>query len=309
MIALNVDIRGFSQFSEEVVDVLAALYMKKVYQRLIDDYFDDADFFKPTGDGLLVVYGFKDETLKGTLTSLVRKSLRLVDKFATLTKHDDAINFDVPTKIGIGLARGAGSRLMTGKKILDYSGRTLNLASRLMDFARPEGVVLDAYFGVQMLPPTLRNQFERTEVAVRGISEKQLVPIYYTSALTTIPDSLKRPFVEPKWRTVPVGLATLAEIQEVTHQYRKKLPSRPLAASELRLKAEFPKATAGGQKHKTLNSYYTFRADDPTDHIDYEEDGGVPTAIIDCKYLASQLATWGVKPQWSTKLEFLYPEA
>ena len=78
VIVLNVDIRDFSTFSERVESVQAALYIKKVYQKLLAEYFPDATFFKPTGDGLLLIYSFDDESLKSVSRSVVKTSLRLI---------------------------------------------------------------------------------------------------------------------------------------------------------------------------------------------------------------------------------------
>jgi len=60
-------------------------------------------------------------------------------------------NFPTPDKIGIGITRGSVCCIMSGSKILDYSGRNLNLASRLMEMARPSGIVFDESFGLDLL--------------------------------------------------------------------------------------------------------------------------------------------------------------
>ena len=49
------------------------------------------------------------------------------------------ITFELPPDIGIGVARGSATRISTQDGILDYSGRPLNLAARLVNFARPRG--------------------------------------------------------------------------------------------------------------------------------------------------------------------------
>jgi class 3 adenylate cyclase len=146
VIALNVDIRGFSSFAKLAESSEAALFLKKVYLKLITEYFEDASFFKPTGDGLLIVQAFEEEELQQMVTGMVTKCLSVVTAFPHLLDGDPMINFDVPRKIGIGLTRGAATRLVSNDKILDYSGRPLNLASRLMDLARPSGIVMDKAF-------------------------------------------------------------------------------------------------------------------------------------------------------------------
>jgi class 3 adenylate cyclase len=54
--SLFADIRGFTEFSKahEAPDI--AMYIKRVYLNLIDDYFPFASFYKPTGDGLLLTF-------------------------------------------------------------------------------------------------------------------------------------------------------------------------------------------------------------------------------------------------------------
>lgn len=55
VLAVNIDIRGLSSFSMRVESPETAIYLKRVYTRIIEDYFPNASFFKPTGDGLLII--------------------------------------------------------------------------------------------------------------------------------------------------------------------------------------------------------------------------------------------------------------
>jgi class 3 adenylate cyclase len=152
VIAVNLDIRGFSLFSKKVESAEAAMFIKRVYMRLIDDYFTSASFLKPTGDGLLITILYTEDNLPDVAKSTVDCCLKVLENFGTLCSNDPMINFEVPTKVGIGLSRGAACGLVSeDNKILDYSGRPLNVASRLMDFARPTGIVMDAVFGLEIL--------------------------------------------------------------------------------------------------------------------------------------------------------------
>jgi len=63
IIAVNLDIRGFSSFSKEVESPSVAMFIKKVYMKLIDTYFSDASFFKSTGDGLLMIIPYTEKNL------------------------------------------------------------------------------------------------------------------------------------------------------------------------------------------------------------------------------------------------------
>lgn len=60
VIAVNLDIRGFSSFSKKVESPDVALFIKKVYSKLLDGYFPNASFFKPTGDGLLLTIPYNE---------------------------------------------------------------------------------------------------------------------------------------------------------------------------------------------------------------------------------------------------------
>jgi len=55
------------------------------------------------------------------------------------------LNFETPRRSVLYRA-GPATKLVSQDRTLDYSGRPLNLAARLMDFARPSGVVLDGQF-------------------------------------------------------------------------------------------------------------------------------------------------------------------
>lgn len=163
VIAVNLDIRGFSSFSQRVESVEAAVFLRRVYIKMLEEYYPNATFFKLTGDGLLMVFSYADDnSLKAVVASVFESSFRLVDDFGTLTASDPMVNFEVPDRVGLGIARGAASRIYAGKKTLDYSGRVLNLASRLMNLARPTGIVVDGAFDATLLPPEPRGEVRTT---------------------------------------------------------------------------------------------------------------------------------------------------
>jgi len=150
IIAVNVDIRGFSPFSNLRDSFEVALFIKRVYTRLIDQYFTDAAFIKPTGDGLLVVIHYTETDYKDVMTRTVKTCLSILRDFQSFFSNDDVVRFEVPKKMGIGLSSDTACRIVSGDhKTIDYSGKTLNLASRLMNLARPSGIVFDSEFGIQ----------------------------------------------------------------------------------------------------------------------------------------------------------------
>jgi len=230
VVVANVDIRGFSKFSESVESVEAALYIRRIYLHLIEHYFDDATFFKPTGDGLLVVWSVPQEEteLKKRLQKAVDTALRLQKSFDKMTSKDPLINFAVPQFVGIGLARGAACRLSAGDKILDYSGGTLNLASRLMDIARPSGIVIDGAFGMELLRAPSRAKFIESKVYLRSVAETEPRTVWTQTGVVEVEPRSLKPLDEIAWKTISRSFGTLRAM-EVSPRYRVVLP---YAASE-----------------------------------------------------------------------------
>jgi len=202
IIAVVLDIRGFTPFCQTVDSLDVATYIKKVYLKIMDDYFSNASFYKPTGDGLLIIIPYTEESLKEVINNTIRNCLDLLQNFSDLCKDEPMINFETPSKIGMGLARGSACCISSGKKILDYSGKVLNLASRLMDMARPSGIILDSSFGLELLADENKAFFVSDTVYIRGIAEEEAINIHYTKAHTLISDIYKKPIKEPKWETV-----------------------------------------------------------------------------------------------------------
>lgn len=84
IIVVFADVRGFSDFSKATDATDVATYIKRVYLR-IADMFPDANFFKATGDGLLIAIpcdesdvGTKSEEVIKSCLSIVDHSLRSV---------------------------------------------------------------------------------------------------------------------------------------------------------------------------------------------------------------------------------------
>jgi class 3 adenylate cyclase len=199
IIAINLDIRGFTPFCEGKDSFDVAAYITRAYMKIIDGYFSDATFYKPTGDGLLIVT-LCEKKVEATVNKIIESCLKLVGDFANLCKGEEIIYFPTPDKIGIGIARGSACCIVSDDKILDYSGKVLNLASRLMDIARPSGIVFHSNLGFQLLSDDHKKLFEKDDrVYIRGIAEEKPTTIYYTKTLTLIPSYIKTPIREPIW--------------------------------------------------------------------------------------------------------------
>lgn len=179
VVATFLDIRGFSTFSVQGESFDSALYLRSVYTTILSSHFNDAAFFKPTGDGLLLIHELPPnaETVPEIVSSILSRAMTLVDTFGQITADDYMINFPVPQKLGVGIARGSATRLVSDGGVLDYTGRCLNLAARLMDKARPSGVVFSDSHAKQLMTPEVAMVFIEDGVCIRGISEQEPVPI------------------------------------------------------------------------------------------------------------------------------------
>ena len=298
VVAQNIDIRGFSDWSLEVDSAQTALFIKKVYATLIDRYFADASFVKPTGDGLLVVTAFEEAELKKTAAKAVSDAMKIVESFHALCEDDDMINFPVPRDIGIGIARGAASRLASPDRTLDYSGRVLNLASRLMDLARPRGVVLDDGFGLNLLPDEIANSFHRDSAILKGIAPTEPLPIHCWPDEVVIPPWHKRPLEEDRWEHKEIAY-TLKDLNELSfNPYRFEMNPAPLPASKPEGEASFPAITPKGNK-STGTRYLSVP-------VELTKARGAYFAAFDVKELAKRLEARQVKPGWKVTIKISY---
>jgi hypothetical protein len=306
VIALNVDVRGFSKFSLEVESVDTALYIRKIYEAILKDYFPDADFFKPTGDGLLLVFDIEEgnnDDLTSKANEVIARSSRLVDEFADLLVGDPWIYFPMPTQIGIGVARGAASRLVAGRTTLDYSGTVLNIASRLMDLARPGGIVIDQTFPIDLLTGKLRKNFKRDDaVFVRSVAEKDPREVYYREDWTSISPSNRRPFEQIDWKRVDRKMS-LAEFKALGTWFIFSLKAEPIDPARILVRLDFP---AKPPKDGVMPDVVIETVADPNEYR-YELSAGRPRLHVRVGSMAQRAASEGVKGTWPVHFSIHYP--
>jgi class 3 adenylate cyclase len=300
VVALNLDIRGFSDFSKKVESPNTAMYVKRVYVRLIDEYFDYASFFKPTGDGLLVIIKYKESDLQKIVRKTIDSCVKVVGDFDSFCANDPMINFNVPERIGIGIARGTACRLVSGNVILDYSGRVLNLASRLMDIARPSGIVFDSNFGIELLSDEQIKLFDRDSIYLRGISEEETLDIFYSKKWTEIQVINKQPLTKVKWEEIS-DIKTLKKIKDCYPTFQYRLSSEPSNEKDIKVRVEHI-AVIRGKKRTDIQTIVDF-----TD-FKYTLDAGRP--VIDMNYgkLAERLVKNGVKDSYKVHIRIRYTQ-
>lgn len=298
-VVVFLDIRGFSSFAKIAESADAALYLRSIYIRILDSYFPESSFFKPTGDGLLIIFNYEDvEQLTKTVNNAIDASLRLIQDFSTLTSEDPMINFDVPSDLGIGLARGSATALISDDQVLDYSGRPLNLAARLMDLARPRGVVFDRSLGWTLLNEDYKKEFVAEQVYIKGIAEDSSVLVYVMANEVRLPDASKRPIRKYEWKTTKQEEIPLSKLRE-RGIYFHDLPEEPALRDNIRVHISHPSVGASGRKNDSLWTFNTYPAT-------YEQQQGTHFAKIDFNRIARDLLKSGVKRTWNIRVVVEY---
>jgi class 3 adenylate cyclase len=296
VVAVNIDIRGFSSFFSDSSQ--AAAFLSRAYTRILDEYFVDVSFFKPTGDGLLIVKNVTEESLTDVLKGFVAVSLRLESEFASICSNSALINFPTPPKVGIGLARGTATRLLSGDKTLDYSGLPLNLASRLMDLARPSGVVFDGSFGPDLLGEEFLAKFSKSRAYVKGIADLSPIDVFTTDGIH-IPDANRTPFGATLFAEETESI-TFRELKTRAPHFMFTLKKRPADHASVRLEITFPATAKNGNKNPKIVRTRTI------DAIEIIESGSGMRAKFDFAPIVSNLTTLGVKNPWMVSLGLAY---
>lgn len=255
VVATFLDIRGFSTFAEKGESFDIASYLSSVYSAILTSHFPGANFFKPTGDGLLLIHELPADrsAVPHAVSSVLARCVSLVDSFGQLTATDYMINFPVPQHLGVGVARGTATRLVSGGMVLDYTGRCLNLAARLMDKARPHGVVFSDRFASDLMEAEVAANFSRERATIRGIAEDKPIQIYITDGVE-ITDADREPLTR-NGRTW--GAPSTLSVSEVHDSSRHGfyLPRAPHSYERAMVLVEYP---TFGSDHKPADTIRSF---------------------------------------------------
>lgn len=146
-----IDVRGFTNWlfnstsssSSSSISTEVASFYNLCWELL----HDTMSYCKFVGDGLMVVqrlYGKDQQLLVSQIQHFLESLKRLQTSFGTL-----GLGGSEPLMVGIGVSAGPVIRLATHQGNCDYIGNTVNLAARLCNEARPEGlaVALDVVEG------------------------------------------------------------------------------------------------------------------------------------------------------------------
>jgi len=300
VIAVNLDIRGFSLFCRKVDSANVGLFIVEVYRDLIDECFPNVSFLKPTGDGLLAIIPYERDNLGEVANDTMNACLKALREFPSFCANNRMINFKVPQKLGIGLSRGAVCRLVSGDETLDYSGTVLNLASRLMNLARPSGIVFDADFDIELFPEEIRKVFAKEKVWLLGIAESEPIEIYYSKEYgTKILPMYRRRLDVRKWRTheFSLRLEQMELASEGGKEFSYTLTHEPVDPDEIAVKVYPPKSLI---EKRGADYFWFFR-------IRYAYSRGEPTLNFDFVHLASFLEGMGLNKKDKVKITIRYP--
>jgi hypothetical protein len=220
----------------------------------LDNYFPDASFFKLTGDDLLVVHELpSDPTALGTMVNaLLTTCVKLVDDFGTIAEHDIMVTGTVPDKLGIGLARGTATRLVSNGALIDYTGRCLNLAARLMDKARPKGVVFHDHRATELMDAEVSLLFSSDRVCIRGISEQEPIPIYVTESVIVSPAD-REPAPDSKYIYGNRTTLTVENVRKL-ESFGFHLPRGPRSYEVAGIFVEYPGFDSTGKETDTIRT-------------------------------------------------------
>lgn len=297
VIAVVADVRGFSKFSKQHESTDIAMFIKRFYMRLMDDYFSKAGFFKTKGDGLLMTFPYSESNLPEIAKYVINNCLRCLVEFPEICAGDPMINFKTPENIGFGITRGTACCLYAGDEIIDYSGHLLNLASRLMDIARPSGIVIDSNFMHEIIPDDLRESFKKANVFVRSISEEKPYSIFYLNDYVRISEALLSPMAEDNWHTIykKLKMHELAGFGNLSIN----LPEEPKHGTDIKVVMIYPKMV----KKRAVKGYRTHRV---FKDFEYHNEANESKITLDFKEAYKYLARIGLKKMTPVQFKILY---
>ena len=299
VIVVIIDIRGFSAFSQTRESPDTAMFIKKVYMKLIDSYFNFASFYKSTGDGLLLTIPFNESNLKEMAQKTVASCIACHTEFGNICNNDPMIYFKVPDKIGIGIARGTACCLVSGETIIDYSGRLLNLTSRLTDLARSSGIVIDQSLGINLLDKNTRNNFKGQDVYLDGIAEEEPIRVYFTKEFTTIPKRNTEPIASKRWRHVE-DIKPFRDLLKL-EKFEYPLESEAASVEDIKVIVQHPSVIEG----KVSKKYVQFTQ---FKDFSYAVMAGKPKLWLDYTKLCEELKRNQVKENMNIKIDIAYVE-
>jgi class 3 adenylate cyclase len=299
VIALIFDVRGFTNFCKTEGDsVNIANFVRRIYIKVIREYFSNAIFFKPTGDGMLIVFKCKAGGEAEIAQKVLQAAVKLVSDFPKLCSDDKLVYFKTPSKIGVGISRGSACCILSKTIIVDFSGRPLNLAARLSDIARPSGVVFDESVSSCIQDEELE-KFPNENVYLKGLAEDEPIKIFFTKE-TNLPNSCKKPLNQDSWET-EVHKYSFSEIENWEYEsFKLRFLKTPSDVSQIILRVQYPRENSNTVTRWTWNM-------NETKQIYYEKKGLEHGIVFNVPYIIEIIKKGNVAPSTKINFEAIYP--
>ncbi len=136
------DIRGFTTFSEKALPYDAIHILNRYFNRMGIAILENNGYIdKYIGDGLMALFGLKEESPKEVCLNAVKAALHMIDSLAEMNQHLK-LHFDLEFKIGIGIHYGnaiLGELGHPGKRQFTAIGDSVNMASRIESTTKKAG--------------------------------------------------------------------------------------------------------------------------------------------------------------------------
>jgi class 3 adenylate cyclase len=165
-LVLIYDIRGFTAASKRVGTADLGAFATAAHREILDLFAAcPPTFVKNLGDGHLLVWESPGELGPELLDPVLAAARRAQAVFAAFVAGQGALGASLPKQVGIGLAFGETF------KSDDYYGVAMNLAARLQNEARPEGLALSetVFDAAARRDERLRQEFRRARVHLKGL--------------------------------------------------------------------------------------------------------------------------------------------
>ncbi len=165
-LVLIYDIRGFTAAAKRLASANLGVFASGAHKAIIDLFAEiPPTFVKNLGDGHLLLWEVGEEGAPDLIEKVVAAARHAQTTFAAFaTAHGEA-GGALPRHVGVGVAVGEVS------KSDDYYGTALNLAARLQNLSRPEGVAVDTtvFEAAAARDASIREQFRHARVRLKGL--------------------------------------------------------------------------------------------------------------------------------------------
>jgi class 3 adenylate cyclase len=170
-LVLIYDIRGFTAASKRVGTADLGAFATAAHREILDLFSAcPPSFVKNLGDGHLLVWEAPGGLTPELLEPVMAAARKAQTTFAAFVAGQGALGARLPKQVGIGVAFGETF------KSDDYYGVAMNLAARLQNEARPEGLAQrETVFEAAARRDTrLREEFRRARVHLKGLGSTLL---------------------------------------------------------------------------------------------------------------------------------------